>query len=201
MDDIRFAGFVTELCAVGDAGFEKLALKETRRGKGLVRAQKHFDSSDPNWNEFEKNLRTKGFQRAVVEHPQADDKLKRYVKNYGGYLTSKDVIAKEPSETKPGKTYAIKKVGKRTACGCGDWQYKKSHGGGDCKHIAKYKKSTMTKLSEQVKRAFAEDLLHASTLVAAKKVRAAKKNQLGLQTNALNQQLREGEQAQRRQGY
>jgi hypothetical protein len=123
---------------------EKLSFKLNQKGKQEVKAERHFETSDPNWNEFVKNLKSKHFQEAVKGHPQADEKLQAYVENFGGYLRSKDHVATLKSKDS-GKNYRIKKVGKRLGCNCGDWQYRHSVQGGDCKHIQSLKKSKMLK--------------------------------------------------------
>lgn len=142
---------------------------KTPKMKAYQKAEKHFSSSDKNWPEFEKNLRSKHFQEAASSHPEADNKLKRYVKNYGGYLSSKETVGQIPSE-RTSKTYLLKKVGRRTACGCKDWQYKKSHGGGDCKHVKMLKKE---------KRSFVASLVHGLTTAEQAHRRAKKSLQQG----------------------
>lgn len=123
---------------------EKLSFKLNQKGKQEVKAERHFETSDPNWNEFVKNLKSKHFQDAVKGHPQADEKLQAYVENFGGYLRSKDHVATLKSKDS-GKNYRIKRVGKRLGCNCGDWQYKHSVQGGDCKHIKSLRQSKMLK--------------------------------------------------------
>ena len=99
------------------------------------KAQMHHASPDKDWVGFEENLASKGFQKAISGHPVSDDKLKQYVKNYGGYLTSKKVVASVPSRTGD-HSYEIRKLpGGRLGCGCKDWQYKHSWKGTDCDHI------------------------------------------------------------------
>lgn len=116
----------------------KLAFKIT---KPETKAEIHFMSAKPDWAAFEKNLKSKLFQKAVVSAPEADAVLRRYVKNYGGYVQSKDVVAKLKSGDS-GKTYTIKDLHNgRFGCNCGDWQYKHAPHGGNCKHIKKLKNS------------------------------------------------------------
>ena len=97
---------------------------------------------DKNWNDFVRALRTYRFRLAVANDPRADEKLKTYVENYGGYLGSKDVVGKVKSESGSG-IHTIKKLKSgRLGCSCGDWQYAKSVSGGDCKHIEKLQTKT-----------------------------------------------------------
>lgn len=99
----------------------------------------HHASEVKDWRAFEKNLRSKAFKKAVEVHPASDDKLKRYVAANHNYRTSKDKADKVPSSTSA-KKYEIRVLpGGGLGCGCKDWQYKKSHGGQDCKHIAAYR--------------------------------------------------------------
>jgi len=94
------------------------------------------------WNWYRKRLkRSEGFRQAVLLHPEADDKLKRHVRAIGSLQTGEHV-RQTPSMTQPGKRYQLKlmKSG-RVGCTCPDWYYKKSHGGGDCKHVRKFKQA------------------------------------------------------------
>lgn len=134
---------MTRLPSFGQT-LEKLSFKLTQKGKQEVKAERHFETPDPDWNSFVKNLKSKHFQDAVKSHPQADEKLQAYVKNYGGYLRSKDHVATLTSAD-TGRKYRIKQVGTRLGCNCGDWQYKKSVQGGDCKHIKSLKQSKLLK--------------------------------------------------------
>lgn len=179
----RLPFFASELLKIGSGAIKKAAAEEVSLPIGpppkLTPAQKaarHFESMDPNWKAFEKNLRSKKFQGEVRSHPMADDKLKKYVKNYGGYVLSKDEVAQLKSKDS-GKTYRIKDLHNgRYACGCKDWQYKRSVGGGDCKHIKSLKQSKM------VKESFVKSLLtRTGPIVAGNHLRlrsAAKKGAL-----------------------
>lgn len=141
----------------------KLAFKKTPKGKALAEAQRHFDAADKDWGRFEKNLKTKSFQKVVAGHPQADDKLREYVKNYGGYLVSKKTVAKVKGDS--GKTYTLKQVGDRLGCGCKDWQYSRSHRGTDCKHVRRHHTE---KAAAMVKESFLKNLAYSSSLVGQK---------------------------------
>lgn len=154
--------------------FFKYAFKATPKSRATTMAQRHFDSPDPNWKQFEKNLKLKSFQQVVAGHPQADAKLKTYVDNFGGYLLSKKVTAKVVGDS--GKTYTVKELpGGRLGCSCKNWQYRRSVDGGDCKHITSIvepgmkrplvKKSDMVKLS-LAKQAFMKDLINAGGTLA-----------------------------------
>ena len=124
----------------------KYAFKATPKSRATTMAQEHFDSVDPNWKTFEKNLKLKSFQQVVAGHPQADEKLKKYVDNFGGYLLSKRVTAKVTGDS--GKTYTVKELpGGRLGCNCGNWQYRRSVDGGDCKHITSIVGNGMKKVS------------------------------------------------------
>ncbi len=108
----------------------------------------HFAEEPKNWKLFEKNLKLKGFQKAVLEHPESDEKLKNYVKNYGDYLRSKKIVGRVSSRTKF-KTYTIKELqGGRLGCNCKDWQYAHSpQASGDCFHIKDLKANMKEKVS------------------------------------------------------
>jgi hypothetical protein len=127
----------------------KIAFRATPKSRAKTMAQKHFESADPNWNTFEKNLKLKSFQQVVAGHPQADEKLKKYVDNFGGYLLSKKTTARVAGDS--GKTYVVKELpGGRLGCSCGNWQYRRSVDGGDCKHITSIVGNGMKKLSTGV---------------------------------------------------
>lgn len=110
------------------------------------RVKRHFRSNDPDWDDFRRGLRSRKFQKLVLDHKKSDPKLRRYVNNYGGYLTSRETVGRVRSDDS-GRTYAIRKLKNgRLACGCGDWQYRHSHRGTDCKHLKEY--LGMSKLKE-----------------------------------------------------
>jgi hypothetical protein len=182
--DPLLPAFASELASIG---FEKRAFHATTPE---MKAGEHFSDSDPNWQRFEKNLRSKNFQKAVLGHPESDSKLKKYVRNFGGFLTSKETVKKAPSESS-GKKYSIKKVGRRLACGCKNWQYRRSVDGGSCKHIRNMKKESM---AEMVKRAFLADLAHAATLADNSRRRAKKQIGAGQQSSAWVKQHQVAEQ-------
>lgn len=101
--------------------------------------EQHHDAFDKDWGKFEKNLKSKSFRQAAIEHPQSDSKLKRYIKNFGGYVASKDVVGVVPSRTK-GKLYRIKELPNgRLGCNCKDWQFHHSVRQSDCDHIKELK--------------------------------------------------------------
>ena len=123
----------------------KLAFKLNPQGKAEVKAETHFMSEKPDWNSFVKNLKSTNFRKAILGAEQADPKLKKYVKNFGGYVASKDELARIKSKDS-GKTDVVKDLHSgRWGCNCGDWQYKHSVQGGDCKHIKSVKQSKLVK--------------------------------------------------------
>ena len=141
----------------------------------LVKAHIFHDDSAKNWNGFERDLKSKNFQTAMLLHEKTkeDPKLKKYVKNFGGYLTSKDVVGKVPSRTK-NKQYTIKRLPSgRLACGCKDWQYVHSHKGTNCDHIQLFK--SMEKQSAPIPMAFWRGMggMHKATAYERRKLKAA----------------------------
>jgi hypothetical protein len=161
MFDIYLPSFSDELAGIVRTKLAFVTKTPTMRAK--IQAEKHFENPDPNWNTFEKNLKKKTFQKVVEKDPRADDKLKRYVENYGGFLTSKQVSSKVVSKDS-GQPYTIKELpGGRLACSCKNWQYRRSVDGGDCKHITALvegKMKTKTSLAHMVKKALRTGLLH-----------------------------------------
>lgn len=104
------------------------------------KVEAHHASDVKDWRAFEKNLKSKAFNKAVQLHPASDDKLKAYTDQNHKYLKSSQVAGKVPSDSIQRKKYQIKVLpGGGLGCGCKDWQYKRSHQGGDCKHIRAYK--------------------------------------------------------------
>jgi len=104
------------------------------------RVQAHHDALEKDWKLFEKGLKSQRFQKAALQHPETDSKLKRYIKNFGGYLTSKNVVGVVPSRTHS-KMYKVKELPNgRLACNCKDWQYHHSVRRSDCDHIRELKK-------------------------------------------------------------
>lgn len=120
-----------------------------------MKAELHHGTAKKDWKALEKNLKGKRFQKALSEHPGTDAKLKAYVQNYGGYLSSKDVVGNVLSRTSP-KAYVVKKLPSgRLACNCRDWQYVHSVKGTDCAHI---KSLSKTKTSSVLFAAMADEL-------------------------------------------
>lgn len=172
----RLMSFTSELIKIGaDA---------VRRPTAAQKAAQHFESMDPNWQVFEKNLRSKKFQSEVRGHPMADAKLKKYVKNYGGYLTSKDEVAEIKSKDS-GKKYKVKDLHNgRYACGCKNWQYRRSVDGGDCKHIKSLKASKM------VKESFVKEFLtRTGPVVTGNQLRLHAAAKKGALSNLFTQQM------------
>ncbi len=119
----------------------------TNPTKAELKAEAHFGVDKKDWKDFEKTLRGSGFQKAILNHPKSDEKLQKYVKNFGAYLRAKDVVTSIPSRSKATKSYKIKKLPSgRMGCGCRDWQYVHSVNGTDCDHI-KAVKAMKQKLS------------------------------------------------------
>lgn len=117
--------------------------QERYREKQKTAAKEHKEKAEAfhaaevkNWPGFEKDLESKPFQRAMLGHELTDSKLKKYVKNYGGQLISKSIIAVAPSRTTEGKEYKVKVLPSgRIACECKDWQFHHSVRRTDCDHI------------------------------------------------------------------
>lgn len=115
----------------------------------LFKAEAFHSDEKKNWSRFEKDLRSKTFQQAMLQHEktQEDPKLRKYVRNVGAYNTSKTVVAL--AESRSGKPdYKVKRLTSgRLACGCKDWQYKHSWKGTDCDHIRAVKRAGLHKTS------------------------------------------------------
>lgn len=103
-------------------------------GKITDQVNSHFSSEGPkHWEEFHKNLQSKNFQKQVLKHPEADEKLKLFVKNVGKHLASKD-----PGITVQGATssYIVKQHKDNSySCSCPRWTYYCSVNNVNCKHI------------------------------------------------------------------
>lgn len=119
--------------------------------KSMQRAESFHNAEVKDWPGFEKDLRNKHFQKAMLSHDLTDEKLKKYVKNYGGQLQSKSIIAFAPSRSDKQKEYKIKVLPTgRLACECKDWQYHHSVRKSDCDHIKAVKhfyKAGLVKMS------------------------------------------------------
>ena len=90
------------------------------------------------WDRLTTRSRAKGFVDAVEQNPFADKELRKYVRAMHLLQTS-PTTATVPSLTS-GKSYRLRKLPSgRIGCTCADWRYKKSHKGGDCKHVRAYK--------------------------------------------------------------
>ena len=95
--------------------------------------------SQDDWGTFRQRLqRSPGYRQAVLLHPQADAKLKRHVRAMGA-LHEGTHLKKVQSLSGPQK-YQLKLMSSgRLGCTCPDWRYRKSHGGGDCKHVRAFR--------------------------------------------------------------
>ena len=93
------------------------------------------------WLKFQDRLRrSKGYREAVLLHPNADAKLKRHVRAMAK-LHAGQHVRKVTSDTGK-KRYQLKLMSTgRVGCTCPDWRYRKSHGGGDCKHVRRFRKA------------------------------------------------------------
>jgi SWIM zinc finger len=125
-------------------------LKLAARVPAEEKVREHLGAEKPDWKSFDKNLRSSSFRSAILQAAKDDPTLKKYVKNFGGYQASKDVVARIKSASS-GKTYVVKDLHNgRWGCNCGDWQYAHSVKGGDCKHIKSVKKSKLVKRASAV---------------------------------------------------
>lgn len=101
------------------------------------------------WKEFEKKLKSPAFRKnelAVTEDP----KLKKYIKNFGDVLSSKDLRAYVQSASDLNKDHEVKVLPSgRLACTCKDWQYKHSVRNSDCKHIKRYRQYLAGQIGER----------------------------------------------------
>jgi len=96
--------------------------------------------ANDSWKEFEKGLKSKDFQSKQLSATD-DPKLKKYIKNYGGVLVSKDLKAYVQSSSHPKKYHQVKAIqGGRFTCTCKDWQYSHSTKSTDCRHVDRYKR-------------------------------------------------------------
>jgi len=124
-------------------GEDKARARRLAREKQKTAGKEHKEKAEAfhtaevkDWPGFEKDLMNRPFQRAMLGHDLTDPKLKKYVKNYGGQLTSKTIIAVAPSRTTEGKEYKVKVLPSgRLACECKDWQFHHSVRRTDCDHI------------------------------------------------------------------
>jgi hypothetical protein len=161
---------VDELVKIGFQAYSGRTKHPTAKEK----ANAHFGSEKPDWKAFDKNLKSKKFRQVIKKHPASDAKLKKYNKNYGDYVSSKDVAA-EVTGSK-GKAYKVKDLHNgRLACGCGNWHYRKSVDGGDCKHIKALKKSKLIKKEAAIMSPFWHGAATATTPFF--RMRKAKKEQ------------------------
>lgn len=142
--------------------------------RAVNQVEGHHRARKKNWSKFEKSLKSKMFQRAVVEHDLSDEKLKEYSKQYGSYLSTRKSVGSIPSRSSEGKSYKVKELpGGRLACGCKDWQYKHSHQGTDCAHVKEFKANQAkvipfpTKKPDEMKKAASpETTVHNFKIVA-----------------------------------
>lgn len=122
-------------------------LEKLARVTAAEKVTAHHLAEKKDWGSFEKNLASPAFRRAVLAAQESDPKLKKYVKTFGAYKGSKDVVA-EITSASSGKSYVVKDLHNgRLGCNCKDWQFKHSIAGSDCKHIKSVKQSKLVKES------------------------------------------------------
>jgi hypothetical protein len=108
---------------------------------------KHFVATDKSkWKAFKRNLKSKQFAQAIAGDERADEKLKKYTEMMHLHLKGKG-----EKQTVDGYVIKYHPEHSRFTCSCGDWEYRKSHAGGDCKHIKKLKEeSHMEKMAARL---------------------------------------------------
>lgn len=102
----------------------------------------HFSSvgDGKKWAQFRRQLKSKGFLKAVEKDDRSDEKLKQFSKMVHLHKTGKGPTFPVKSD-ESSKTYVIKYHPdiQRFTCPCMDWTIKHSIDGDDCKHIRKFK--------------------------------------------------------------
>jgi len=98
----------------------------------------HFGVS-PQWSDFHKKLKDRTFVNAVSADTRSDDKLKAFAQALNMRDQSKGRSLKVPSDTSGSYKVKFHQEANRFSCTCPDWTYKRSVGGGDCKHIERLK--------------------------------------------------------------
>lgn len=109
----------------------------------------HF-SIAPQWDSFRSNLKDKSFANAVITDTRSDDKLKIFAKAINMRDQVKGKTVKAPSDTSGSYDVKYHPSEGRFSCTCPDWTYKRSVGGGDCKHIARIKPNTKNMLMKKI---------------------------------------------------
>jgi hypothetical protein len=127
--------------------------------------------SQDNWLTFQQRLqRSPGYRQAVLLHPQADAKLKRHVRAMGA-LHEGTHLKKVQSLSGP-STYQLKLMSSgRLGCTCPDWRYRKSHGGGDCKHVRAFRSAYDAGEMPRGYKGLQNALKKVSSVVAAKVIK------------------------------
>lgn len=98
----------------------------------------HF-GINPQWSDFHKKLKNHSFVNAVSADTRSDDRLKEFAKIIGMREQAKGPSLKVPSDVSGSYRVKYHSSVDRFSCTCPDWTYKKSVGGGDCKHIDRIK--------------------------------------------------------------
>lgn len=105
----------------------------------------HFGVA-PQWADFQNKLKDRTFADAVSADTRSNDKLKAFVQAIGMREQDKGRTAKVPSDSSGSYQVQYHSSANRFSCTCPDWTYKKSVGGGDCKHIDRMKTRTKNNL-------------------------------------------------------
>lgn len=105
----------------------------------------HFGIS-PQWEDFHKKLKSRSFMQAVEVDTRSNDKLKAFAQAVGMRDQSRGKAVKVKSDSSGSYNVKYHPDAGRFSCTCPDWTYKRSVGGGDCKHIDRLKSSTKDSL-------------------------------------------------------
>lgn len=89
------------------------------------------------WAVFRRELKSKGFVKAIESDDRADAKLKQFARMVHLHKTDKVPAFRVQGDS--GKQYTVKYHPsiERYSCSCPDWTIKHSVDGGDCKHVKK----------------------------------------------------------------
>jgi hypothetical protein len=127
-------------------------------------ADAYFNSKPEHrdWNKFIDNISNRRFQRAIINHTLAEDKVKKFVTVMGKHFSSKQKGTAVQGST-PDKTYYVKQHkhfgGPEYTCSCPNYMYVGSVEDKDCKHIQQVKNKKPKEVIKTAEVSLARDVV------------------------------------------
>lgn len=149
--------------------FKKLLSERTKQANMWNDlADAHFNAKPEHrdWSKFIDNISNRRFQRAIINHTLAEDKVKKFVTVMGKHFSSKQKGTAVQGST-PDKTYYVKQHkhfgGPEYTCSCPNYMYVCSVEDKECKHIRQIKDKKPKEVVKTAEVSLARDVVEDKT--------------------------------------